>query len=42
MRNVIDFVQLWVNMIIMIVLTALTLVSSETAAFHPSTSPGGH
>jgi type IV pilus assembly protein PilC len=42
MRNVVDFVQLWVNMIIMIVLTGLTLVSSETAAFHPSTSPGGH
>jgi type IV pilus assembly protein PilC len=36
MRNAIDFIQLWVNMIIMIVLTLLTLVSSETATFHPS------
>lgn len=42
MRNAIDFIQLWVNMIIMIVLTLLTLVSSETATFHPSTAPGGH
>jgi type IV pilus assembly protein PilC len=40
MRNAVDFIQLWVNMIIMIVLTMLTLVSSETAAFHPSTAPG--
>jgi type IV pilus assembly protein PilC len=39
MRNVIDFVSLWVNMIIMVVLLALTLASSETATFHP-TSPG--
>jgi len=42
MRNAIDFIQLWVNMIIMVVLTLLTLVSSETATFHPSTAPGGH
>ncbi|MDI6766489.1 MAG: type II secretion system F family protein [Bacteroidota bacterium] len=42
MRNAIDFIQLQVNLIIMVVLTALTLVSSETAAFHPSTAPGGH
>jgi type IV pilus assembly protein PilC len=39
MKNVIDFVSLWVNMIIMVVLLALTLASSETATFHP-TSPG--
>lgn len=42
MRNAVDFIQLWVNMIIMVVLTLLTLVSSETASFHPSTAPGGH
>jgi type IV pilus assembly protein PilC len=41
MRNAIDYIQLWISMIIMIVLTALTLVSSETATFHPSTAPGG-
>lgn len=40
MRNAIDFIQLWVNMIIMIVLTLLTLVSSETATFHPSSMGG--
>ena len=39
MRNVVDFVSLWVNMIIMIVLLGLTLASSETATFHPS-APG--
>lgn len=38
MRNVVDFISLWVNLIIMVVLTALTVVSSETAAFHPDTS----
>ncbi|HLF15348.1 MAG TPA: type II secretion system F family protein [Bacteroidota bacterium] len=41
MRNAIDFIQLWISLIIMIVLTGLTLVSSETATFHPSTTPGG-
>jgi type IV pilus assembly protein PilC len=35
MKNVVDFVSLWVNMIIMIVLLGLTLASSETATFHP-------
>jgi type IV pilus assembly protein PilC len=40
MRNAIDFIQLWISLIIMVVLTALTLVSSETATFHPSTQPG--
>jgi type IV pilus assembly protein PilC len=40
MRNAIDFIQLWVNMVIMIVLTLLTLVSSETATFHPSSMGG--
>jgi type IV pilus assembly protein PilC len=41
MKNVIDFVQLWISLIIMVVLTMLTLVSSETATFHPNTAPGG-
>jgi type IV pilus assembly protein PilC len=40
MRNAIDFIQLWISLIIMVVLTLLTLVSSETATFHPSTNPG--
>lgn len=39
MRNAIDFIQLWITMIIMIVLTGLTLVSSETAMIRPPT-PG--
>lgn len=42
MRNAIDFIQLWISLIIMVVLTALTLVSSETATFHPNTTPGQH
>ena len=42
MRNAIDFIQLWISLIIMIVLTLLTLVSSETATFHPSTAPGAN
>lgn len=39
MRNAIDFIQLWISLIIMVVLTALTLVSSETAMIRPPT-PG--
>lgn len=39
MRNAIDFIQLWITMIIMIVLTLLTLVSSETAMIRPK-QPG--
>jgi len=39
MRNAIDFIQLWITMIIMVVLTLLTLVSSETAMIRPKT-PG--
>ncbi|MGB9774362.1 MAG: type II secretion system F family protein [Bacteroidota bacterium] len=35
MKNAIDFIQLGISMIIMIVLTLLTLVSSETALLHP-------
>ena len=42
MRNAIDFIQLWISLIIMVVLTMLTLVSSETATFHPSTAPGAN
>jgi len=41
MKNLVDFISLWVNMIIMIVLLALTLASSETAKFHPSGAGGG-
>lgn len=40
MRNAIDMIQLVISMIIMIVLTALTLVSSETATIRPK-PPGG-
>jgi type IV pilus assembly protein PilC len=35
MRNAIDFIQLWISMVIMVVLTALTIVSSETATIRP-------
>jgi type IV pilus assembly protein PilC len=35
MRNAIDFIQLAISMIIMVVLTALTIVSSETATMKP-------
>jgi type IV pilus assembly protein PilC len=35
LRNAIEFIQLSVSMIIMIILTALTLVSSETATVRP-------
>jgi type IV pilus assembly protein PilC len=35
MRNAIDFIQLAISMVIMIVLTALTIVSSETATIRP-------
>ena len=40
MKNVVDFVSLWVNMIIMVVLLALTVASSETSTFHPATNQG--
>ena len=35
MKNAIDFIQLWIAMVIMLVLTALTIVSSETATIKP-------
>jgi type IV pilus assembly protein PilC len=41
MKNAIEVIQLSVSMIMMIVLTALTLVSSETALVKPET-PGSH
>jgi type IV pilus assembly protein PilC len=40
MRNAIDYIQLVISMIIMVVLTMLTLVSSETATVKPK-PPGG-
>jgi type IV pilus assembly protein PilC len=39
MANAIEAIQLFVSMVIMIVLTALTLVSSETATIKPK-APG--
>lgn len=41
MRNAIDMIQLVISMIIMVVLTALTLVSSETATIKPKPPGGG-
>ncbi len=41
MRNVIEFIQLWISMVIMIVLTALTIVSSETATIRPKNPAAG-
>ena len=35
MRNAIDYIQVIISMIIMVVLTALTIVSSETATIRP-------
>ncbi len=35
LRNAVDFIQLSISMIIMIVITALTIVSSETATISP-------
>jgi len=40
LKNVVDFVQLIIALIIMIVMTALTLVSSETAMIKPKTPLG--
>jgi len=42
MRNAIDYIQLMISMIIMIVLTALTIVSSETATIRPKNPALGH
>jgi type IV pilus assembly protein PilC len=35
MKNAIDYIQLIISMVIMVVLTALTIVSSETATIRP-------
>lgn len=35
MRNAIDYIQVMISMVIMVVLTALTIVSSETATIRP-------
>ena len=35
MKNAIHYIQLMISMVIMIVLTALTIVSSETATIRP-------
>ncbi|HET6273397.1 MAG TPA: type II secretion system F family protein [Bacteroidota bacterium] len=42
MRNAIDYIQLMISMIIMVVLTALTIVSSETATIRPKNPALGH
>ena len=41
MRNAIDYIQLMISMIIMVVLTALTIVSSETATIRPKNPAAG-
>ena len=40
LKSVVDWVQLWVAMVIMIVMTAITIVSSETAVIKPKSAPG--
>ncbi len=40
MKNTIEYIQIWISMIIMLVLTALTLVSSETAFIQPKRNVG--
>ena len=40
MRSVVDFMQLWVAMLIMIVMTAITIVSSEVSIIKPKSAPG--
>jgi type IV pilus assembly protein PilC len=41
MRNAIDYIQLMISLIIMVVLTALTIVSSETATIRPKNPAAG-
>ena len=41
MRNVIEFIQLWISLVIMLVLSALTIVSSETATIRPKNPAAG-
>ena len=40
MKSVVDFVQLWIALIIMIVMTAITVVSSEVSIVKPKGPPG--
>ncbi len=40
LKSIVDIVQLWVALIIMIVMTAITIVSSETAVVKPKSAPG--
>jgi type IV pilus assembly protein PilC len=40
LKSVVDWMQLWVALIIMIVMTAITIVSSETAVVKPKSAPG--
>ncbi|RCK75144.1 MAG: Type II secretory pathway, component PulF / Type IV fimbrial assembly protein PilC [Ignavibacteriae bacterium] len=35
MKNAIEYIQIWLAMVIMVILTALTIVSSETAMIRP-------
>jgi type IV pilus assembly protein PilC len=42
MRNAIDYIQLMISLVIMVVLTALTIVSSETATIRPKNPAMGH
>ncbi len=41
MRNAIDYIQLMISLVIMVVLTALTIVSSETATIRPKNPAAG-
>lgn len=40
LKAVVDWVQLWVALVIMIVMTAITIVSSETSVVKPKSAPG--
>ncbi len=40
LKSVVDFMQLWVALIIMIVMTAITIVSSEVSIIKPKSAPG--
>jgi len=40
LKSVVDFMQLWVALIIMIVMTAITIVSSEVSIIKPKGPPG--
>ena len=41
MKNAIDYIQVMISMVIMVVLTALTIVSSETATIRPKNPAAG-